>query len=61
MVLNWECCLIGEGAYLSEYGLYSKNQNEENSLYSNVKNLYLQYIEELPQTHVFYFNNFQTI
>ena len=26
MVLNWGWCLIREGAYLSEYGLYSKNQ-----------------------------------
>ena len=32
--------LIGEGAYLSEYGLYSKNQNEEISLFNNVKNLH---------------------
>lgn len=33
-------CLIGEGAYLSEYGLYSKNQNEEISLFNNEKNLH---------------------
>ena len=43
-MLNWGWYLIEEGAYLSENGLYSRNQNEENSLYSKfyVKNLYPQ-------------------
>lgn len=55
--------LIKEGAYLSEYG-YIPEIKMKKILFTVMWKIYTHNkkcnIEELPQTNIFYFNNFQT-